>query len=86
MNKTIKRAAAAVMAAAMLLPLTGCGKPKESGIASKEHVFTAEQIQLPEGIDGVSTIRYANEKLYIVGDHYWEEGEGENMQYKGETK
>lgn len=86
MNKTIKRAAAAVMAAAMLLPLTGCGKPKESGIASKEHVFTAEQIQLPEGIDGVSTIRYANEKLYIVGDHYWEEGEGENMQYKSETK
>lgn len=86
MNKIIKRAAAAVMAAAMLLPLTGCGKPKESGIASKEHVFTAEQIQLPEGIDDVSTIRYANEKLYIVGNHSWEEGEGENMQYKSETK
>lgn len=86
MNKTIKRAAAVVMAAAMLLPLTGCGKPKESGIASKEHVFTAEQIQLPEGIDDVSTIRYANEKLYIVGNHSWEEGEGENMQYKSETK
>lgn len=86
MNKTIKRAAAVVMAAAMLLPLTGCGKPKESGIASKEHVFTAEQIQLPEGIENVSTIRYANEKLYIVGNHSWEEGEGEETQYKSETK
>lgn len=86
MNKITKRAAAVAMAAAMLLPLAGCGKPKESGIASKEHVFTAEQIQLPEGIDNVSTIRYANEKLYIVGDHSWEEGEGEETQYKSETK
>lgn len=86
MNKTIKRAAAAVMAAAMLLPLTGCGKPKDNGIASKEHVFTAEQIALPEGTDYINSIRYANEKLYIVGDHSWTEGEGEEMQYKSETR
>ncbi|MDE6131870.1 MAG: hypothetical protein K2G04_00630, partial [Oscillospiraceae bacterium] len=86
MNKTIKKAAAVVMAAAMLLPLAGCGKPKDSGIASKEHVFTAEQIPLPEGTDYINSIRYANEKLYIVGDHSWEEGEGENTEYKSETK
>ena len=86
MNKIIKRAAAAVMAAAMLLPLTGCGKPKGSEIASKEHVFTAEQIAIPEGIDNIRTIKYANEKLYIIGDHYWQEGEGENTEYKNETK
>ncbi|MCM1382889.1 MAG: extracellular solute-binding protein, partial [Muribaculaceae bacterium] len=40
----------------------------------------------PEGIDGISTIKYANEKLYIIGTHYWEEGEGEETQYKNETK
>lgn len=85
MNKIIKRAAAAVMAAAMLLPMTACGK-KGSEIASKEHVFTAEQIALPEGIDYISTIKYANEKLYIIGEHSWSEGEGENAEYKSETK
>lgn len=74
------------MAAAMLLPLAGCGKPKDNGIASKEHVFTAEQIELPEGLNNISSIRYSNEKLYILGDRYWEEGEGDNMQYKNETK
>lgn len=85
MNKIIKRAAALTVAAAMLLPMTACGK-KGSEIASKEHVFTAEQIQLPEGIDYVSTIKYANEKLYIIGDHSWQEGEGDDVQYKSETK
>ena len=74
------------MAMAIALPLAGCGKPKDNGIASKEHVFTAEQIQLPEGIDYISTIKYANEKLYIIGDHSWTEGEGENAEYKSETK
>lgn len=86
MNKIIKRAAAAAAAAAMLLSFAGCGGKKGSEIASKEHVFTAEQIQLPEGINNVNTIRYANEKLYIIGDRYWEEGEGENIEYKNETK
>ncbi len=86
MNKIIKKAAALTMAMAIALPLAGCGKPKDNGIASKEHVFTAEQIQLPEGIDYISTIKYANEKLYIVGDHSWQEGEGENTEYKSETK
>ena len=85
MNKILKRAAAFTMAAAMLLPMTACGK-KGSEIASKEHVFTSEQIQLPDGIDYVNTIKYANEKLYIVGDHSWQEGEGENTEYKSETK
>lgn len=86
MNKIIKRAAAFAMAAAMLLPLAGCGKPKESEIASKEHVFTAEQIPLPKGIDYVNTIKYANEKLYVIGDRSWMEGEGETAEYKNETK
>ncbi|MDE7289749.1 MAG: hypothetical protein K2N71_09675, partial [Oscillospiraceae bacterium] len=86
MNKITKRAAALVMAMAIALPLAGCGKPKDNGIASKEHVFTAEQIALPEGIDYINTIKYANEKLYIVSDHSWNEGEGENSQYKSETK
>lgn len=85
MNKITKRITAAVMAAAMLLPLAGCGK-KGDVIASKEHVFSSEQIALPEGISGVNTIRYANDKLYIIGDYYWEEGEGEDTQYKSETK
>lgn len=85
MNKILKRTAAAVMAAVMLLPLAGCGK-KGSEMASKEHVFTAEKIALPGGLDYISTIRYSNEKLYIIGDHSWSEGEGEEAQYKSETK
>lgn len=86
MNKVIRRAAALVMAIAIALPLAGCGKAKESEIASKEHVFSAEQIPLPKGIDYINTIKYANEKLYIFGDHSWSEGEGENAEYKSETK
>lgn len=74
------------MAAAMLLSFAGCGGKKGSEIASKEHVYTAEQIPLPKGIDYINTIKYANEKLYIIGDHSWSEGEGENAQYKSETK
>lgn len=86
MNKITKRITAAAMAAAMALSLAACGKKGGDVIASKEHVFSSEQIALPEGISSVNTIRYANDKLYIIGDHYWEEGEGEDTQYKNETK
>lgn len=85
MNKIAKRIAAAVMAAAMLLPLTGCGK-KGDVIASKEHVFSAEQIAIPDGIDNINSICYSNNKLIIIGSHYWQEGEGEDALYKNETK
>lgn len=85
MNKIAKRITAAVMAAAMLLPLTGCGK-KGSEMASKEHVFSAEKISLPEKLDNLSAIRCAGDKLFILGDRYWNEGEGEEMQYFNQTK
>lgn len=85
MKKTASRIAAAVMAAAMALGFSSCGS-KADAIASKEHIFSAEQITLPSGLDYVSSVLCSNEKLYIIGDQSTQEGEGENAVYKSETK
>ncbi|MBD5139750.1 MAG: extracellular solute-binding protein [Ruminococcus sp.] len=86
MKKTASRIAAVVMAAAMTLGLSSCGgKAGKSQIASKEHIFSAEKIEMPGGLDYVNRLLYANEKIFIIGDKYTSEGEGENMTYTNET-
>lgn len=85
MRKTASRIAAAVMAAAMALGFSSCGG-KSAAIASKEHIFSAQQIKLPEGLDYMSTVLFSNDKLYIIGDKSTQEGEGETATYKSETK
>lgn len=85
MNKTASRITAAVMAAAMALSFSSCGK-NEAVLASKEHVYSAQKIALPDGLDYINKLLYANEKIYVVGDKSSTQGEGENMIYTSETK
>ncbi|MDE6598791.1 MAG: hypothetical protein K2K34_01765, partial [Oscillospiraceae bacterium] len=87
MKKTASRIAAAVLAAAMTLGLSSCGgKAGKSQIASKEHIFSAEKIEMPGGLDYINRLLYANEKIFIIGDKTTQEGEGENATYTSETK
>lgn len=87
MKKTASRIAAAVMAAAMVLGFSSCGgKAGRSQIASKEHIFSAEKIEMPGGLDYINSLLYANGKIVIIGDKTTREGEGENMTYTSETK
>ena len=73
------------MAAAMTLGFSSCGG-KGSAIASKEHIYTSQKIELPSGLDYMSKLLYSDEKLYVLGEKNTQEGEGENATYKSETK
>ncbi len=87
MKKTASRIAAAVMAAAMTLGFSSCGgKAGKSEIASKEHIFSAEKVELPGGLDYINSLLYANDRIFIIGDKSSHEGEGENVTYTSETK
>lgn len=86
MKKTALRTAAAALAAVMVLSFSSCGTGGKNAIASKEHVFSAEKVELPEGLDYMSSMLFSNDKLYIIGEKGTEEGEGENVVYKSETK
>lgn len=87
MKKTASRIAAAVMAAAMTLGFSSCGgKSGKSEIASKEHIFSAEKVELPGGVDYINSLLYANEKIIVIGDKSTQEGEGDNITYTSETK
>lgn len=87
MKKTASRIAAAVMAAAMTLGFSSCGgKAGKSEIASKEHIFSAEKVELPGGVDYINSLLYANEKIIVIGDKSTQEGEGDNITYTSETK
>ncbi len=87
MKKTASRIAAAVMAAAMTLGLSSCGgKAGKAEIASKEHIFSAEKVELPGGLDYINSLLYANDKIFIIGDKSTQEGEGDDITYTSETK
>lgn len=59
---------AAVLAAAMCLTLSSCGKQlPEPETASKEHIFREEKIELPKNLNYINSIFYNDEKIYIVG-------------------
>ncbi len=86
-KKTASRIAAAVMAAAMTLGFSSCGgKSGKSEIASKEHIFSAEKVELPGGLDYINSLFYSNDKVFIIGDKSTQEGEGEDATYTSETK
>lgn len=87
MKKTASRFAAAALAAAMTLGFSSCGgKAGKSEIASKEHIYSAEKVELPGGLDYINNLLYANDKIFIIGDKSTQEGEGENATYTNETK
>ncbi|MCM1024538.1 MAG: extracellular solute-binding protein [Prevotella sp.] len=87
MKKTALRIAAAALAAAMALGLSSCGGTAgKSAIASKEHIFSAEKIEMPGGLDYINSLLYANEKIFVIGDKSTQEGEGDNVTYTSETK
>lgn len=77
MNKLTKQITAAVTAAALALTLTACGGGNggtggsgkgKNAIASKEHVYSAQKIEIPDGFDYINTMLYADEKFYIIGE------------------
>lgn len=84
MNKLASRITAAVMAAAMALSLSSCGK-KEDVIASKENIYSAQKVDLPDGYDYINRMLYANDKFYVIGDKSKEIANGEAMEYYSET-
>lgn len=55
-------------------------------IASKEHVYKAQTISLPEGIDYPNKAIYSGGKLFIFGSNTFSEGEGENIQWYVEAR
>lgn len=71
MNKIASRIAAAALAAAMAVSFTSCGKRNKDVIASKEHIFSTENISMPEGLTYINIIRYSDGKLFIIGDRSW---------------
>ena len=85
MNRTASRITAAVMAAAMALGFSSCGK-KADVIASKEHIYSSQIIEFPGGLDYINRVLYSNDKLFVIGDRSWSEGEDEDYQYFSETK
>lgn len=73
------------MAAAMTLGFSSCGS-KASEIASKENIYSAQKIEMPEGLDYINQLLYSGDKFYVIGEVNTQEGEGENAVYKSETK
>ncbi len=72
MNKLTSRITAAVMAAAMAVGFSSCGK-SEDVIASKEHVYSSQIIELPKGMTYRQQVIYSNDKLFIIGENSWED-------------
>ena len=85
MNKIASRITAAVMAAAMTLGFSSCGR-REAAIASKEHVYSSQKLEMPEGLTDLNWVLYGNGKLFLLGSNSWTEGEGENQKWLSETK
>lgn len=85
MNRIAARITAGAMAAALALGFSSCGK-KADVIASKEHIYSSQIVEFPGGLDYVNRVLYSNDKLFVIGDRSWSEGEGENYQWFSETK
>ncbi len=71
MNKS--KITAAVMAAAIAVGLCSCGGKGGDVIASKEHVYSSQIIELPDGMSYRQKVLYSNDKLFILGENSWEE-------------
>ena len=71
MNKS--KITAAVMAAAIAVGLCSCGGKGGDVIASKEHVFSSQIVELPDGMSYRQKVLYSNDKLFILGENSWEE-------------
>ncbi len=55
-------------------------------IASKEHVYKSQAVNIPDGIDYPDNAVYANGKIFIFGYNTFSEGEGENTRWYMEEK
>ena len=68
MIKTIiKRTAAAVMVAVMILTMTtGCKKDPESDYVPPEFLFVPEFISIPDGVQDIGNLVYAGDKVYFT--------------------
>lgn len=84
MNKTLTKITAMAMAVAVALSFSSCEKKKEV-LASKENIFSSQKIAIPEGLDYLNNIFYANDSICILGEKSRKEGEGENTVYINET-
>lgn len=73
-----KKVLAAVVSAAVLcLTVSSCGKSApEPEIASKEHVYREEKIELPHDMNNISSVFYNDGKIYIIGSRSESSGNG----------
>lgn len=61
-----------LLTAAMLLGLTGCGSTAGGNVSQldKEHVYSYESLELPENLEEIRSIKYLNDKIYLLGSKY----------------
>lgn len=55
-------------------------------IASKEHVYKTQTVNMPEGIDYPSMMVYSGGKIFIFGSNSFSEGEGDDIKWYVEAK
>ena len=70
MKKTIlKRGLCAAVAVSLMLgTTTGCGKKAEIPLASKDNIFTTENITMPEKFDYISAMDLVGDRMYLIGN------------------
>lgn len=85
MKKTIfKRSICGFIAIASLLSFTACGK-QDIPMASKENVYTATNIEMPQDFDYVNLLGAYGDDIYVIGTKSESSGEGEDYTYSSKT-
>jgi hypothetical protein len=83
----IKKIACGIMAAAMTLTVTSCGKSKEVPLASKDNVYTTTEVPMPEAFDYVQTMGTSKDNIFIIGTNSdYDDSDPDNPIYTSETK
>ncbi len=89
MNKKalVKRLTCGILAAGMMLSLSACGGKGEVPLASKENVFTAQEIEIPTELKNISMVKSDGEYVYLYGSNDdSKELEDGNWYWSSETK
>ncbi len=85
MKKTIfKRSVCGFIAIASLLSFTACGK-QDIPMASKENVYSATNIEMPQQFDYVNSLGAYGDDIYVIGVKSESSGEGDDYTYSSKT-
>ncbi|MCL2055316.1 MAG: extracellular solute-binding protein [Oscillospiraceae bacterium] len=87
-NTFFKRAVSAALAAAVAVSFSACGgkKEKEETFASKDNVYSVEEIELPVQLTDVRTVLSDGNVVYIYGDNYESEEREDEYFWQSESK